>query len=539
MSSIHAPIAPIAPTHAPRRPIGAAPRRVARWRAGLLAGGLLLTVGLVQVGADPATAAGGDYLLMSRARLLSLPTSGDPWRFVVRMANADWTAPELDDQNSKVNVQALAAALVYARTGDGAMRAKARSAIERMIPTYNLSQDAGLGPARQIAGWVLTADFIGLDGGLDGQFRDLLRRALTSRIGTHSRWGGSLQICHEDSDNNWGAWCGASRIAAARYLGDYDELQRAERVHRGFLGDRDAWSRFRGQGASNNVLTAATRTWACDASPADYVPTNPSCGDRSGAFPADAARSGAYSRLDAAYQSETTAGLVLGTELLYQAGYTGEWTNRNALARVAAFDYAHGAWNLGSVQFHWPWLVNKRLGTGYPTVAAGVGRSLGYTDWLYGSGGGGGGGGGSDPGPDPTPDPTRNATPPPPDATPGPEPSPTRHGGHKSKPGATVMPNAAAEGGTPIDAGTGTTDGSDAGTTIGAGEAAVKPATVKDGGKGKSGDGKRDRKHLKASAAAPTAEALPDSTWMYFALGTIAAGLLVLAASQLRRPSLS
>jgi hypothetical protein len=367
---------------------------------------------------------------------------------VVQVANSDWSRPELDDQDNKANVQALAAALVFARTGDGALRAKARNAIEAMIPTYDLSQDAGLGPARQIAGWVLAADLIGLDGQVDGEFRDLLRRALTRPIGVHSRWGGSLRACHEDSDNNWGAWCGASRIAAALYLGDAAELDQAERVHRGFLGDRDAWSHFRGQGDANGALNDAIRTWSCDASAAAYVPTNPGCGDRAGAFPADASRSGSYDRLDAAYQSETTAGIVLGTELLFQAGYSRAWTFRDALARVAAFDYKHGAWNLGGVQHHWPWLINKRLGTSYPTVSAGYGRSLGYTDWLYG---GGGGSDEPDRTPNPTPDPTPNPTP---DPTADPTPSPSHpgrgRGRNKPAPTASPPPGATVDGSTPI-----------------------------------------------------------------------------------------
>ena len=422
MSSIHTPIG--RPRSALRAVSGPSARSVATWRTRFLAGAAALAVAGLAIGVNPATAS-GSYLLVSRDRLLSLPTRGGAWDYIVQVARERWPAPELDDQDSKTNVQALAAALVYARTGDGAMRAKARDAIQAMIPTYNLSEDSGLGPARQIAGWVLTADFIGLDGALDGAFRDLLRRALTRPIGSHSRWGASLRACHEDSDNNWGGWCGVSRIAAARYLGDAAELDRAERVYRGFLGDRDAWSGFRGQNSSNGALNSAIRTWSCDASPAGYVPTNGDCGDRAGAFPADASRAGSYQQFDAMYQSETTASIVLTTELLYQAGYSRAWTARDSLARIARFDYRHGAWNLGSVQYHWPWLINKRLGTSYPTVAARSGRTFGYTDWLYGSGGSDG---------EPNPDPTRPADPDPtPDPTPDPAPDPTPAPTHKGK----------------------------------------------------------------------------------------------------------
>lgn len=516
---------PPVPRRGPRHGSTTRRRPAGTWHHVLAAAGLALGIAGLQVDVSPATAAGGDYLLLSRDRLLSLPTSGDPWRFLVRIANSDWSRPELDDQDSKVNVEALAAALVYARTGDGAMRSKARNAIGAMIPTYDLSLDAGLGPARQIAGWVLTADFINLDGSLDDAFRGLLRRALTRPVGTHVRWGGSLRACHEDSDNNWGAWCGASRIAAARYLGDAAELDQAERVHRGFLGDRDAWSAFRGQGASNGVLSTAIRTWSCDASASGYVPTNPECGDRSGAFPADAARSGAYQQLDAAYQSETTAGIVLGTELLHQAGYTRAWTMRGALARVAWFDYRHGAWNLGSVQYHWPWLINKRLGTNYPTVPAGYGRSLGYTDWLYGSTGG------SDDGPERTPDPAPDPTP---DATrvPAPDPTPAHtprgKGRGHNKPAVTASPSppAAAVDGTPI----GTSgEGSTTGSTSGRDKEPAGGGAAADGTKARSRD--KDQRRETANVTNGTA---PEGSAQLIAV-TILAGMLALIILQPRR----
>jgi hypothetical protein len=377
-------------------------RGVSRRNAFLLASAIALASSvLASVDARPA-AGQSHYLLLSRSELQALPTSGRAWDYMVGVARSAWPDPELDDQDNKTNVEALAAALVYARTGDTSMRAKARHALVAMIPTYDLSKDGGLGPARQIAGWVLVADFIRLGGSEDDAFRALLRRALTHPIGTHPRWGGSLAACQEDSDNNWGAWCSASRIAAALYLGDMTELARADRVFRGFLGDRSAWSHFRGQGSENAVITAATRSWSCNDAPDAYVPTNLSCGNRSGAFPADAGRSGPYARLDAMYQSETTAAVVLATELLYQNGYSHAWGFKGALAAIARFDASHGAWNRGSVQDHWPWLINRRLGTSYPTVPARYGRSLGYTDWLYGRRSGGGGRG-----PGATPRPTQ------------------------------------------------------------------------------------------------------------------------------------
>jgi hypothetical protein len=37
-----------------------------------------------------------------------------------------------------------------------------------------------------------------------------------------------------------------------------------------------------------------------------------------------------------------------------------------------------------------PWLLNLRYGTNIPTAASGMGRAIGFTDWLYGDGASGG-----------------------------------------------------------------------------------------------------------------------------------------------------
>ena len=31
-----------------------------------------------------------------------------------------------------------------------------------------------------------------------------------------------------------------------------------------------------------------------------------------------------------------------------------------------------------------PWLLNRRYGLSLPTAASGIGRAIGFTDWLYG-----------------------------------------------------------------------------------------------------------------------------------------------------------
>lgn len=339
---------------------------------------------------------GGDrYLLLAKVELEALPTSGPAWDSLVAIAQSTWPAPNIHDQDNQTDTLALAAALVYARTGDEAMRTRAREAIMSVIPTFEGKRlRGGLGPLRQTAGWVLAADFVELDGSDDIAFRAFLERILADRTGRHSRWDHVIAT-HDDSANNWGAWAGAARIAASLYLGR--DLADAVNTTRGFLGDRSSWSEFRGQ---KSALPSRIAAWACDPSPAGFTPVNGPCTkggiDLDGAVPADISRGADGLQLPASrnglmYSLETLAGYLLQAELLYQNGYPDIYEFQSqALRRMADFisrsEAAGGpGWNPGRVQYHIPWLLNARYGTSYPTVPAQYGRSFGFTDWLYGT----------------------------------------------------------------------------------------------------------------------------------------------------------
>lgn len=328
-------------------------------------------------------------IIISQTELMTRPITGTSWNYVLNKAKSTWPAPNAMDQNNKTGSLALAAGLVFARTGDAAMKTKARNAIIAWTKTFKTGLTNGvLSIGRQTASYVMTADLIGLDGADKTALQTFLRKILTDKVGTHSRWN-TIKGCHEDSDNNWGGWAGSARIAADIYLGDTTDLARAEKVVRGFLGERAAYTGFKGQGSKNPALNAATKSWACDPSPTGYVPTNGACTGKSGAFPSDIQRDNAkYPTIGSSgkqYQNETLAGYMLAVELLFQNGYSSIWVaGNNAMKRVGDFMTTKTLWNPGSVQYHIPWLLNKRLGTSYPKKPAQYGRSFGYTDWLYG-----------------------------------------------------------------------------------------------------------------------------------------------------------
>lgn len=372
---------------------------------GLLAAAALTIPGIL---APRPVAAATDYLLMSRSALLARPVSGTAWANLHSVAIGSLGTPNMCDQNSDHHLRTLAAALVYARTGASAYGTKARSGVMAAIKTqHNGCDNAVLALGRQLPAYVLAADFANLRGtASDATFRSWLSAVRTKLVGGHSIWN-TLERTDRDSSNNWGAYAGAARIAASLYLGDASDVSQASRIARGFLGDRTAYAGF-----ESNITSAAV-SWACSGSAATYTPVNPACTkggiNVDGAVVSDVSRSGSLGwppgTTGISYQLDSIQGLGLQVELLYQNGYGSAWSwSDDALKRMAGVVTRSGAsggtgWNGTKAARQMPWLLNLRYGTNIPTQTAGIGRAIGFTDWLYGGGASGGGGSSSPPPP--------------------------------------------------------------------------------------------------------------------------------------------
>ena len=408
----------------PSRPLSGI-RVSRRWLAAIVLTSIALggTLGA----SAPAIAATGGELLMPHSELMALPTTGTAWTGLKAVADAALPAPNLCDQSNNHHLRTFAAALVYARTGIASYGAKARAAVMAALPTQVVGCDnATLALGRQLTAYVLAADLAGLSGSDETTFRSWLSAIRTKFIGGHpSRT--TLQNTDTSAPNNWGAYAGAGRIAADLYLDDTADLAAAARVTRGFLGDRSAYAGF------TTTLTSAAVSWTCTGSVSTYTALNAACTKSGinidGGIGADISRGGPlrWPPLDPGipYQLESIQGLGLQLELLSRHGYPDAWSwSNSALKRAAAIVTRSGAaggtgWNLTTASRQMPWLLNLRYGTSIPTRTAGMGRAIGFTDWLYGSGaapssagGGGGGGGGGTPAPTPTPTPKPPSNPP-------------------------------------------------------------------------------------------------------------------------------
>jgi hypothetical protein len=356
-----------------------------------LTAGLLAIAILIPIAASAPTPAEAatNYILMSRSALMARPVSGTPWRNLKSVAGQSLGTPNMCDQNSRHHLRTLAAALVFARTGIASYGAKARGGVKAAITTQRSGcNNATLALGRQLMAYVLAADFAGLTGTPDATFRSWLRTIRTKIIGGHSKWD-SLSHTHTRSANNWGAYAGASRIAASLYLGDTADVASAARITQGFLGNRTAhkfWS----------ILDSAAKSWAC--SPTNYTPVNGWC--RRGGILVDGAAvmdvgRGGYRKWPPGddgvdYQLESIQGVGMQVELLFKNGYTSawKWSNR-ALKRMAMFvnrSRASGGtgWNETQASRQMPWLLDRRLGMTIPRRYSGMGRSIGFTDWLWG-----------------------------------------------------------------------------------------------------------------------------------------------------------
>jgi hypothetical protein len=331
---------------------------------------------------------------ISSSELMALPTSGAAWDRVRTAAYGSWGAANLANQDNKHDLSVLAGALVYARTGDPAMRSKTRDGIlaakRSLDESSEWQTDNGvLATARQLGAYVIAADLIDLkkyDASADNEFRSWLSSIRTTEIGTHGRWQ-TLTFTCENAAANWSAFACASRIAASIYLGDTADVDRAANIMRAAFGERSAYpSDAPGKNGYFAHASSYDSSWACD--DANWIAINPGCEKNGinidGALVEDASRGGSCCVLQGdgmMYSKESLQGFFFSAELLYRTGRYGnpyDWSDQ-ALKRAIDFMQRSG-WDFIT---YVPWLANDRYGTSYPQPDKGSGRIMSWGDWLY------------------------------------------------------------------------------------------------------------------------------------------------------------
>jgi hypothetical protein len=311
-------------------------------------------------------------------------------------ADVDPVIPNLAGYDSNDDVIALAAALVYARTGDPVYREKAARAILAARGTENTglrfdtgSQRGGLAVtvSRNIVPLVIAADLVDLAEYAPAEEE----RFRTWLAGLRRREfpDGSILANAEFRANNHGTMAIAARIAIAAYLGDDADLLRAATVFRGWLGDRDAYRGFR-----------FTRDLSWQNDPEAPVGVNPPGTTKDGAsidgaLPEEMRRSCGFRvpPCPSPYPWEGLQGAVVAAQLLSRQGFDAWSWEYQALRRSADFlldlsrQYPDDGWWAHNDDSWQPWLLNHAYGLDYPVAPARPGKNMAWTDWLYGPGG--------------------------------------------------------------------------------------------------------------------------------------------------------
>ncbi len=156
----------------------------------------------------------------SAEELASIPMSGPAWDALLDGANQDCSNPDISDHNDNTNAYVLAAAIVYARTGEVNYKNKVVSACEKVVAD---GKPAGktLAWARETGAYALAADLVGYRT-LD--FESWLFNMAEVYFAEDNR---TMRQMFETRPNNWGAHAFGTLCAIYRYLGDTSALSEA------------------------------------------------------------------------------------------------------------------------------------------------------------------------------------------------------------------------------------------------------------------------------------------------------------------------
>jgi hypothetical protein len=315
-------------------------------------------------------------------------------------ALSDWGVANLADQNSNHDIKTLAGALVCSRTGDSTICAKTRSAILSAIGTDanfdpnctsvpNMARSLAI--ARNLSGYIIASDIIGLrqesdDGSRWASYVQYIRfKENCSNTGGSDRR--NLSESHDQGPSNASTQAGAARIAAALYLADTAELERAWETFQRYAGDRSKCPTC----TLDSHLSPEARSWS--SSPSIPLAINPldamiAGHTVDGATVADISRGCSFTwpPCYTQYPWVGLEGFTLQAQLLARAGYP-SWQVQNDAPKRAVAYLKYLADQFGTQWFdrtHWvKYVVNKAYGANFPAGPAKGGNIMAWTDWTH------------------------------------------------------------------------------------------------------------------------------------------------------------
>ena len=309
---------------------------------------------------------------LSAQEIAALPTRGPAWDALNKAASSTVLRPNLRDQDDLSNVRVLAKALVYARTGDAALRKEVVRALRAIRGTEERA--SVLAVARELMAYVIAADLIGLEGVERTSFEAWLRS-----VRERSFRGRTIRSTHEDRPNNWGTHAGATRIALALYLGDDEDVERAAQVFRGWTGESSGWRGF--EFGDRGWQASFFRNKAVNPRGATYRGHS-----IDGVLPDDQRRGGgfAWPPPKENYVYEALQGAVAQAELLSRQGYPSYRWGDQALLRAFTWLHAEADFPAEGDDTWLPWIINRRYESDFPApTPTRPGKGMGFSDWTH------------------------------------------------------------------------------------------------------------------------------------------------------------
>jgi hypothetical protein len=346
--------------------------QILNYRSQLVVMAILFTFTWAVADADAQPARDGIWI--SPAELAELPMSGPAWAKLKSEADAPLRSLPNLSERKKEGTQVLAKALVYVKTGLESYR---QEVIEAVMNVMGTEGDDALATFRALGTYVIAADLIGMPSDIDQVFRGWLTQLLDPghKVGSRSVVG-----CHEDRPNNWGNHAGASRAAAALYLGDTAELARTAQVFKGYLGDRSSYMGFR---------YGKDLSWQADQD--NPVGINPKGATKEGhsidgVLADDQRRCGGFQWPPCItnYAWEGLQGALALAVILHRAGYdVWNWQDQ-AILRAVKWLYDEADYPAEEDDTWQPYVINYYYGTNFPIVIpARAGKNVGFTDWTH------------------------------------------------------------------------------------------------------------------------------------------------------------
>jgi len=309
---------------------------------------------------------------MNAEEIQQLPIAGEAWLALREVADKPLPKADLAGRDNNCDVACLAKALVHVRTGEPGLRDEVLLALQDVIASERAGDVLSLG--RNLPGYVIAADLLGLPKPLEKRFRSWLELVLNEELA-----GTTLREVHERRPNNWGTHAGAARAVVARYLGRAGELARVAQVFRGWLGERSFYDGFE----------FGDLEWQAD--PSHPVGINPAGAVRDGhsidgVLPDDQRRGGPFSWPPPKenYVYEALQGALVQAVVLWRAGYdVWQWGDR-ALLRAALWLEREADFPAQGDDTWQPYLINHFYDAKLRVVVPSrPGKNVGWTDWTF------------------------------------------------------------------------------------------------------------------------------------------------------------